>query len=86
MEQRGVFPLCGSVTESLGMEAVIAWRRVNDKETWKAEVAQNRVEFEARETRRLADVRAKRKARRGAGTQQFERSRVTASVNQGGSR
>jgi hypothetical protein len=66
--RNGTFPLCGPVRESLGMEAVIAWRRVNDKETWDAEVAHSRLEFEALETRRLADARAKRKVRRGAGT------------------
>ena len=63
---RDAFPLCGPIKDSLGMEAVIAWRRVNDKAAWDAEVAQSRLQFECLEARRLEDARAKRKTRRDA--------------------
>lgn len=33
----GNYPLCGKINESLGVEAVINWRRINDREVLEAE-------------------------------------------------
>ncbi len=39
---QGRWPLCGRITTGLGMEAVTAWRRENDREQWLLELGANR--------------------------------------------
>jgi hypothetical protein len=42
----GKYPLCGPVGKSLGSEAIIAWRRVNDQKRWLLESEANRAHNE----------------------------------------
>jgi hypothetical protein len=56
---KGTFPLCGPIKESLGTEAVVAWRKVNDHERLATESAAHRENFERHERTRLSEQRSK---------------------------
>ena len=51
----GNYPLCGPITENLGYEAVIAWRRTHEPEQFDRERGRARERFELLEVRRLAE-------------------------------
>ncbi|HEY6019512.1 MAG TPA: hypothetical protein VIY48_06315 [Candidatus Paceibacterota bacterium] len=55
------WPLCGNVTNSLGMEAVISWRRVHDKEALEKEILAARIESDAVMAKIKEENREKRK-------------------------
>ena len=57
----GAFPLFGPIGPSLGGEAVIAWRRKNDREAFERAEIEARRTFEASEQERLANQRARRR-------------------------
>lgn len=56
---KGTFPLCGPIKESLGSEAVVAWRKTNDYERFAQESAKFRNAFERHERVRLSEQRSK---------------------------
>ena len=57
----GAYPLCGPVPDYLGQEAVVAWRRVHDKERLAEEERESSQRFEVFEEQRLEEARKKRK-------------------------
>lgn len=40
------YPLCGPITASLGFQAVIAWRKANEKEAFQSDVQDSRQKTE----------------------------------------
>lgn len=56
----GTYPLCGPVPDYLGQEAVVAWRRVHDRDRLEAEELASRERFEVFEQSRLEENRRKR--------------------------
>jgi hypothetical protein len=54
------WPLCGNVSQSLGYEAVIAWRRVNDSAAFEAEVIEAERSHDAMMQRFKEEDRIKR--------------------------
>ena len=56
----GRFPLCGPIKEDIGSEAVIAWRKIHDRERLEKDIAFSRESFERYEQKRLSEQRAKR--------------------------
>ena len=65
----GEYPLGSRVDpDFLGMEAVIAWRRVHDQVALEAEVAAADAEYFAREEARLAKQREQARNRRKRGS------------------
>ena len=59
----GKFPKCGSVEPSLGFEAVVEWRRLNDSDAYWTEDSKARLEFEEMDARLKAKEAAKRTKR-----------------------
>jgi len=57
----GTYPLCGPVPDYLGQEAVVAWRRVHDRERLAEEQRESSERFEVFEQKRLEEARRKRK-------------------------
>lgn len=57
------FPLCGGVTEYLGMEAVINWRSINDKEALENEILESDKQHDALIARIKEEEREKRNRR-----------------------
>jgi len=57
----GAYPLCGPVPDYLGQEAVVAWRRVHDRERLAKEQRESFERFEVFEQKRLEEARRKRK-------------------------
>ena len=64
----GKFPLGSGIGTDLGMEAVISWRRVNDKDAFEAEIAASNAAYFAYEAERLRRAREKAKRRKSPGT------------------
>ena len=60
----GTFPLCGPITENLGWQAAVAFRKVHDSENFQRDSNKSRARFEKAELKRLKDARAKRKTRK----------------------
>ncbi len=60
----GGFPLCGPIDEKLGIEAVVAWRRINDRERLEAEFEESSHITEAVFERLKAEEREKRMKRK----------------------
>lgn len=56
----GTYPLCGPLPDYLGQEAVVAWRRVHDRDRLAAEEHATLERFEAFEQKRLEESRRKR--------------------------
>ncbi len=60
---KGAFPLCGPIKERFGYEAVVAWRKVHDKERFEKGTVASRERFERNEQQRLSEQRATRHAK-----------------------
>jgi len=59
------WPLCGPVSESLGNEAVITWRRAHDREAWEREFEVHHQSTEDLELRLAEKGRQQRRNRKG---------------------
>ena len=58
----GTFPLCGPVKGFTGNDAVINWRKLNDRDKFELEAIKSKQQFEVMEHKRLLTQREKRKS------------------------